>query len=205
MLKPLSLSPPSLYCAGSRVWQQQFQKQAQQQTRCFKKRKTSDNTSHVEIKKMTNRIPLEDLRSVDLGAYWDTQPPMRSDLQAARRLFAPSDHSPVKLFSAAHFRSMPQDSKEPEVAFLGRSNVGKSSLINAILGKDICYSSKTPGRTKIMNAFGIGGTKGGESKIVLLDMPGYGRASNTMQGMEIMKYLQNRKQLRPPSPLSQFP
>lgn len=45
-----------------------------------------------------------------------------------------------------------------------------------------------------MNAFGIGGTKGGESKIVLLDMPGYGKASRTEWGVEIMKYLQGRKQ-----------
>lgn len=46
-----------------------------------------------------------------------------------------------------------------------------------------------------MNAFGIGGTKGGEHKVVLLDMPGYGRASRQEWGMEIMKYLQGRKQL----------
>lgn len=45
-----------------------------------------------------------------------------------------------------------------------------------------------------MNAFGIGGTKGGESKVVLLDMPGYGKASRSEWGAEIMKYLQGRKQ-----------
>lgn len=45
-----------------------------------------------------------------------------------------------------------------------------------------------------MNAFGIGGTKGGESKIVLLDMPGYGKASREEWGTEIMKYLKERKQ-----------
>lgn len=87
-------------------------------------------------------------------------------------------------------------SVEPEVAFLGRSNVGKSSLLNAIMGKEICWTSSKPGRTREMNAFGIGGTKGGESKIVLLDMPGYGKASRTEWGIEIMKYLQGRKQLR---------
>lgn len=83
---------------------------------------------------------------------------------------------------------------EPEVAFLGRSNVGKSSLLNAIMGKEMCWTSSKPGRTREMNAFGIGGTKGGESKIVLLDMPGYGKASRTEWGAEIMKYLQGRKQ-----------
>lgn len=45
-----------------------------------------------------------------------------------------------------------------------------------------------------MNAFGIGGTKGGENKIVLLDMPGYGKGSRTGWGVEIMKYLQGRRQ-----------
>jgi GTP-binding protein len=45
-----------------------------------------------------------------------------------------------------------------------------------------------------MNAFGIGGTKGGESKVVLLDMPGYGKASRGQWGAEIMKYLKGRKQ-----------
>ncbi|KAJ6171009.1 GTP-binding protein EngB [Penicillium chermesinum] len=44
-----------------------------------------------------------------------------------------------------------------------------------------------------MNAFGIGGTKGGESKVVLLDMPGYGKASRAEWGLEIMKYLQGRR------------
>lgn len=85
-------------------------------------------------------------------------------------------------------------SLEPEVAFLGRSNVGKSSLLNAIMGKEICWTSSKPGRTREMNAFGIGGTKCGESKVVLLDMPGYGKASRAEWGVEIMKYLQGRRQ-----------
>jgi GTP-binding protein len=63
-------------------------------------------------------------------------------------------------------------------------------------GKEMCWTSAHPGRTREMNAFGIGGTKGGESKIVLLDMPGYGKASRAEWGTEIVKYLKGRKQLR---------
>jgi GTP-binding protein len=136
----------------------------------------------------------DDLESTDLAAYWDTIPPTNEDLEYADKIFKRSRHSPVKLFSAAKFRTIPFDSNEPEVAFIGRSNVGKSSIINALTESEICYTSKQPGKTTEMNAFGIGGTKGGESKIVLLDMPGYGKSSRREWGVEIMKYLQQRKQ-----------
>ncbi|KAL1988358.1 hypothetical protein VTN96DRAFT_10041 [Rasamsonia emersonii] len=142
------------------------------------------------------KIPLSSLTPSDLSYYWETNIPNESQLAYADKFFAPSRHSPVKLWSASKFRTLPLESIEPEVAFLGRSNVGKSSLLNAIMGKEMCYTSSHPGRTREMNAFGIGGTKGGESKIVLLDMPGYGKASRPEWGIEIMKYLQGRKQLR---------
>lgn len=136
----------------------------------------------------------EELEPTDLATYWDTVPPNKDNIAYADQIFKSSRHSPVKLFSAAKFRTIPFDSKEPEVAFIGRSNVGKSSIINALTDSDICYTSKRPGKTTEMNAFGIGGTKGGESKIVLLDMPGYGKASHREWGVEIMKYLQGRRQ-----------
>lgn len=140
------------------------------------------------------KIPLRDLSASDLSYYWDTPAPNASQLAYAEKFFAPSRHSPIKLWSAAKFRTTPLSSIEPEVAFLGRSNVGKSSLLNGVMGREMCWTSSKPGRTREMNAFGIGGTKGGESKIVLLDMPGYGKASRTEWGTEIMKYLQGRKQ-----------
>ena len=88
----------------------------------------------------------------------------------------------------------------PEVAFLGRSNVGKSSLLNAILGKTICHTSKHPGRTRSMNLYSVGGAdhKGHPKKLVVLDMPGYGKASRADWGEEIMKYLVKRKQYDEP-------
>lgn len=59
----------------------------------------------------------------------------------------------------------------PEVAFAGRSNVGKSSLINALTGrKTLARTSNTPGRTQQLNFFDLGG------RLYLIDMPGYGYA-----------------------------
>lgn len=58
----------------------------------------------------------------------------------------------------------------PEIAFAGRSNVGKSSLINALLGRSIAHVSKTPGRTQQLNFFDVAAT------FYLVDMPGYGYA-----------------------------
>lgn len=141
-----------------------------------------------------NKRGLKDLTPSDLCYYWDTKPPSTTQLAFADKLFTPSRHSPIKLWSASKFRTTPLSSIEPEVAFLGRSNVGKSSLLNAVMGQEVCWTSSKPGRTREMNAFGIGGTKGGENKVVLLDMPGYGKGSRAEWGMEIMKYLQGRKQ-----------
>jgi len=58
----------------------------------------------------------------------------------------------------------------PEVAFLGRSNVGKSSLLNAIVGRRIAKTSGTPGKTRALNVFRMG------TSYYFLDLPGYGYA-----------------------------
>lgn len=59
----------------------------------------------------------------------------------------------------------------PEIAFLGRSNVGKSSAINALVGRRrLAFASKTPGRTQTVNFYDLGG------KARLVDLPGYGYA-----------------------------
>ena len=82
-----------------------------------------------------------------------------------------------------------------EVAFIGRSNVGKSSILNMLLNrKSIAKVSKTPGKTKLMNYFLV------NDKLYFVDLPGYGYAKlskkNKFEIGEINKlYFKNRKQL----------
>ena len=82
-----------------------------------------------------------------------------------------------------------------EIAFAGRSNVGKSSLINALSGKPIARASNTPGRTQELNFFQVG------KKFFLVDLPGYGFAAAPKKLVEtwtrlIHDYLRGRQQLK---------
>ena len=68
----------------------------------------------------------------------------------------------------------------PEYAFIGRSNVGKSSLINSFFGSKTAKTSKTPGRTRQINVFEIslaGMEEGKPNTFYLFDLPGYGHAA----------------------------
>jgi GTP-binding protein len=64
----------------------------------------------------------------------------------------------------------------PEVAFLGRSNVGKSSVINSLLGSKIAKTSSTPGRTRSINFFEVRWAGRPQPEVVFADLPGYGYA-----------------------------
>lgn len=92
------------------------------------------------------------------------------------------------------------DTTVTEVAFAGRSNVGKSSLINALTGrKTLARTSNTPGRTKELNFFTLGA--GGQPAIMLVDLPGYGYARETKTRVDqwtdlVMSYLRGRVPLR---------
>ena len=78
--------------------------------------------------------------------------------------------------SAAHPDGFPREGP-PEFAFLGRSNVGKSSLINSLLGQKLAHVSSTPGRTRTINFIGIYSKPGQPApELILVDLPGYGYA-----------------------------
>lgn len=81
-----------------------------------------------------------------------------------------------------------------EYAFVGRSNVGKSSLINAVLGASVARTSNTPGRTQSLNLFNV------DDKVMIVDLPGYGYAkvsrTDALRWLERLEdYLLNRRQL----------
>ena len=102
------------------------------------------------------------------------------EIERGRRLFAvPASF----VMGVAKIEQLPQ-SPLPEVAFAGRSNVGKSSLINALLGmRDMARASNTPGRTRELNFFNIGGA------IHLVDMPGFGYAKAPKHEMKVWQRL----------------
>ena len=91
--------------------------------------------------------------------------------------------NPVFLLSATDVAHFPAEAKTfgaPEVAFLGRSNVGKSSLINSLLGSREAKVSSTPGRTRAINFFALHEGAGEKMKVrptlIFADLPGYGYA-----------------------------
>ena len=89
--------------------------------------------------------------------------------EAARKLFA----GRVEFLKSAPSLQFLPDPDVPEIAFAGRSNVGKSSLLNALTGrKSIARASVTPGRTQELNFFEVGEP----TQLRLVDMPGYGFA-----------------------------
>jgi GTP-binding protein len=89
------------------------------------------------------------------------------------------------LLSAPQLRFLP-DPDVPEIAFCGRSNVGKSSLLNALTGRRaIARTSVTPGRTQELNFFEVGDP----TQFRLVDMPGYGFAKAPVKVVERWKTL----------------
>ena len=112
--------------------------------------------------------------------------------ETARKLFAgPCDF----IWGATRIDNLPPQSLR-EIAFVGRSNVGKSSLVNALTGqKALARASNQPGRTKQLNFFNLG------DRLILVDMPGYGYAQaakevkRDWQGL-MFGYLRGRPDLR---------
>ncbi|RPF71820.1 ribosome biogenesis GTP-binding protein YihA/YsxC [Aurantiacibacter spongiae] len=114
--------------------------------------------------------------------------------EEARRLFSGRVEF---LLSAPQLKFLPAGDY-PEVAFCGRSNVGKSSLINAVTGrKAIARTSVTPGRTQELNFFEVGEP----TRFRLVDMPGYGFAKAPLKVVErwrslVRTYLRGRAVLK---------
>ena len=76
----------------------------------------------------------------------------------------------------AHFPSEEKTYNAPEIAFLGRSNVGKSSVINSLVGTKLARTSSTPGRTRSINFFEIRWPGKPRPELIFADLPGYGYA-----------------------------
>jgi GTP-binding protein len=112
--------------------------------------------------------------------------------EAARKLFAGACDF---VWGATSAENLPPE-KLNEVAFVGRSNAGKSSLVNALTGrKALARVSQTPGATRQINFFDLGG------RLMLVDLPGYGFAKRSKTEADswqemIFAYLRRRARLR---------
>ena len=128
-----------------------------------------------------------------MNDFGPTDPEERAAwIDTGRKLFgAPCDF----LLGVAALHQLPEGHL-PELAFAGRSNVGKSSLINALTRrKTLARTSNTPGRTQQLNYFNLG------SRLMLVDLPGYGFAKAPKQVVDqwhdlIRNYLLGRAELR---------
>jgi GTP-binding protein len=111
------------------------------------------------------------LSKIDSAAPDDIYPARdidREALEAGRLLFAKECRF---VAGAGNPSALPPETL-PEIAFIGRSNVGKSSLVNALTGRRmLARTSHTPGRTQQINFFDLGG------RLMLVDLPGYGYAA----------------------------
>ena len=101
-----------------------------------------------------------------------------------RKLFA----GPIEFLKSAPELKFLPDAEAPEIAFAGRSNVGKSSLLNALTNRNgLARTSNTPGRTQELNFFDVGSPP----QIRLVDMPGYGFAEAPKDLVKRWRFLVN--------------
>ncbi len=127
------------------------------------------------------------------GAAPPDEPPFdAATLEEGRKLFAQA----CSFMMSVAGRGQLPDAGLPEIAFAGRSNVGKSSLVNALTGqRTLARTSQTPGRTRQLNFFDLGG------RLMLVDLPGYGYAEAPKPLVErwtalLTRYLRGRSELQ---------
>ncbi len=132
---------------------------------------------------------LSESLAADLYPFREIGPEL---LEAGRLLFARECRF---VAGAADPATLPPETF-PEIAFVGRSNVGKSSLVNALTGRRmLARTSNTPGRTRQLNFFGL------DNRLMLVDLPGYGYAEASKSAIQawtrlVQDYLRGRASLR---------
>ncbi|KAF9098722.1 hypothetical protein BGX23_005537 [Mortierella sp. AD031] len=184
-------SPPSLKSSKPATSRTAFTEQHQDRSDGPKHTKPA-STSSIATKTTTTGTPTKPAAPgkfpKKLQAFPFVPGATSSELTKAHKFF----FSPAEFVKSATSLSMiPENTMIPEVAFIGRSNIGKSSLINGLVNRNgLVKTSSKPGHTRMMNFFKVG------EKLSLVDMPGYGWKSRDEWGGMIISYLQNRKNLR---------
>ncbi|XP_068122291.1 GTP-binding protein 8 [Hyperolius riggenbachi] len=170
---------------------------------CRQCRHTATYASIQEVSKLEERkmrsvvFPVTDLDralspAVDRTNFRLFDPSM-AEIVAAERLFQPSRKHMIDYYTSAIRMDHTPHLEQPEVCFIGRSNVGKSSLIKALfaLVPEIQVRvSKTPGHTRKLNFFKVG------KAFTLVDMPGYGFRAPEDFGEMVGSYIQERHNLK---------
>ncbi|KAI7903659.1 P-loop containing nucleoside triphosphate hydrolase protein [Cokeromyces recurvatus] len=144
-------------------------------------------TCQLHARSAIKHLETTNNKSFKLVAFPD--PPSLSSNQVAdaNLLFA----RPVNFIKSISSIDQAPNSTHPEVAFVGRSNVGKSTLINTLTNNSkLVKTSSKPGHTRLLNFFDVG------NQVTFVDMPGYGFRSKEEWGNLILDYLSSRQQLK---------
>ncbi|KAL0089481.1 GTP-binding protein YsxC [Phycomyces blakesleeanus] len=135
----------------------------------------------------TTHLTTKNSKSFKLVSFPEPPELLPKDKSFGNRTFA----RPVQFIKSVSSLEQAPARDLPEVAFVGRSNVGKSTLINYLTNNhNLVKTSSKPGHTRLLNFFNV------SDKCTLVDMPGYGFRSREEWGDLIIDYLTNRKQLK---------